>query len=114
MPGPLLHVAAAIQCPHTTPVTTQSSNMRVLVSGTPVATVADTFPVAGCPFQVPIPTGTKPQPCVRVQWTVPAARVLVNGTPPLTAVSPGVGVSIEGIPGGPAVVVTVQPRVIAT
>jgi uncharacterized Zn-binding protein involved in type VI secretion len=114
MPGPLLHVGAVFTCPHAAPGQVVSSNARVLVSGMPVATMADTYPITGCPFQVPVGAGTKPQPCVRVQWLVPAARVLVNGTPPILATSGGIALSVEQIPQGPPIVSTVQPRVVAT
>ena len=110
MPGPLFHVGAVAMCPHGGQVTTISSNTRVLVTGMPVATLADTFLVAGCAFTLPPP---KPQPCVRVQWIVAAARVLVNGTPPITQASTGLALSVEGIPGGPPLVVQTQPRVSA-
>ena len=66
--------------------------------------MADLWTVAGCPFQIPIGTGTKPQPCIKILWTVPAARVLINGTPALLATSAGIGQSVEQIPQGPAVV----------
>ena len=114
MPGSLLHVGAAITCSHVGTVSAQSSNIRVKVSGMAVVTTADVFPVAGCPFQVPIGTGTKPQPCVRIQWTVPAARVKVNGLPVLLQTSTGVGLSVEQIPQGPPIVSAVQPRVMGT
>jgi hypothetical protein len=114
MPGPVLHVGAVITCPHLGTVTPQSSNVRVQVNGMPALTIADVFPVAGCPFQVPVGAGTKPQPCVRIQWSTPAARVQVNGVPVLLALSTGIGLSAEQIPGGPAVVSAVQPRVVAT
>jgi uncharacterized Zn-binding protein involved in type VI secretion len=110
MPGPLFHVGAVAMCPHGGQVTTISSNARVLVTGMPVATLADTFLVAGCAFTVP---PGKPQPCVRVQWIVAATRVLVNGTPPITQASTGLALSVEGIPGGPPLVVQTQPRVSA-
>ena len=110
MPGPLFHVGAVAMCPHAGQVTTISSNVRVLVSGMPVATIADTYVVAGCPFTLPPP---KPQPCVRVQWLVGAARVLVNGVPPITQASTGLALSVEGIPGGPPIIVQTQPRVSA-
>jgi hypothetical protein len=88
-----------------------SSNTRVLVSGMQVATVADQFLVVGCAFTVP---PSKPQPCVRVQWTTPAARVLVNGQPVILQTSVGVCVSAEGIPAGPPILATVQPRATGT
>ena len=114
MPGPVLHVGAGITCTHAGPVTPATSNGRVLVNGMPVVTFTDVFPVAGCPFQVPIGTGTKPQPCVKIQWTVPAARVTVNGTPVLIATSTGLCQSAEQIPQGPPVVAGFQTRAIAT
>ena len=113
MPGPTLHVAAGLSCPHGAPGQVAPGNPRVLVNGQPVATMADQYPVAGCPFQVPVGAGTKPQPCIRIQWTAPAARVLVGGVPVLIATSVGIGVSAEQIPQGPAVVAAVQPRVVA-
>jgi hypothetical protein len=86
---------------------------RVLVNGQPVATVADQYPIAGCPFQIPVPGGTKPQPCVRVQWTVPSARVSTMGKFLVTQASTGVTLSIEQIPQGAPAMTTVQPRVVA-
>jgi len=111
MPGPLFHVGNTTLCPHGVPAQTISSNARVLVSGMPVATIADTTLVTGCPFTVP---GPKPQPCVRVQWLVPAARVLVNGQPALLQTSAGLCLSADQIPNGPPMVPVNQARVIGT
>jgi hypothetical protein len=113
MPGPVLTIASVITCPHGPPASVVSANARVTASGAPVATMADAYPVSGCPFQVPVGAGTKPQPCLQVRWAAPATRVLVNGMPPVLATSPGLGVSGEGIPQGPAVVGASQPRVVA-
>lgn len=111
MPGPLYHVGATALCSHAGQVQTVSSNVRVLVGGMPVATMADTSLVVGCAFTVP---GPKPQPCIRVQWLTPAARVLVNGVPPLMQTSAGLCLSAEQIPQGAPMVVANQPRVVAT
>jgi hypothetical protein len=111
MAAPLFHVGATAICPHGGQVTVTSSNTRVLVGGTPVATMADTCTVAGCAFTVP---PGKPQPCVRVQWLVPAARVLVTGQPALLQTSSGLCLSAEQIPQGPPSVVTTQPRALGT
>lgn len=110
MPGPLFHVGATAICPHAGQVTTISTNARVLVSGMPVATMGDTFLVAGCAFTV----GPKPQPCIKVQWLVPAVRVLVNGQPAILQTSTGLCQSAEQIPQGPPTVLVTQPRVIGT
>jgi hypothetical protein len=108
MPGPLAHVGAVAICPHGGQVTTISSNTRVLVSGQPVATLGDTYTVLGCVFTVP---PAKPQPCVRVQWLVPSARILVNGQPAILQTSSGLCFSAEQIPQGPPTIITTQPRV---
>jgi uncharacterized Zn-binding protein involved in type VI secretion len=111
MPGPLFHVGAVATCPHAGgQVTTISSNTRVLVSGMPVATIADQYLIAGCPLSANSP----PTPCVTVQWLVPAARVLVNGQPAILQTSVGLALSAQQVPAGPPVVVTTQPRVIGT
>jgi hypothetical protein len=111
MPGPLFHVGAAAICPHGGQVTVISSNARVLVSGMPVATMADVSVVAGCAFTVP---PGKPQPCVKVQWLVPATRILINGQPPILQSSVGLCQSAEQIPQGPPTIVAPQMRVIGT
>ncbi len=104
MPGFLMHVGATAICPHGGQVSTISANARVLVGGQPVATLSDTYLVAGCAFTVP---PGKPQPCVKVQWLVPAARVLVGGQPAVLQTSTGLCQSAEQIPqGSPGVVVT--------
>jgi hypothetical protein len=86
---------------------------RVTMNGQPVGTVADQYPIAGCPFQIPVGAGTKPQPCVRVQWTVPATRVTTMGKPLVTQASTGLTLSVEQIPQGAPAMTTVQPRVVA-
>lgn len=111
MPGSIYHVGASAICPHGGQITVISSNARVLVGGMPAATLADTCVVAGCAFTVP---PGKPQPCVKVQWLVPALRVLVNGQPVILQTSTGLCLSAEQIPQGPPAIVATQPRVIAT
>jgi hypothetical protein len=109
MPGPVYHVGATAICPHGGQVTELPAAPRVLVGGMPVATLADTYLVAGCVFNV----SGKPQPCVRVQWLVPAARVLANGAPLLVQTSTGLCLSPEQIPNGPPMILATQPRVVA-
>lgn len=121
MPGFLLHVGAGMQCFHAAPATVTPTQPRVLVSGQPVTTINPTAIVAnvvGCVFQIPIGTGTKPQPCVTVKWTMPSTRFLVSGLPAALVPSPGTGPgicqSVEQIPQGAPVVSVVQARVIGT
>lgn len=118
MPGLLLHVNAAMQCTHAAKATIAPSQPRVLVSGQPVATMASVIAVAGCPFQIPVPGGTKPQPCVTVKWAMPSTRFLVAGQPaaliPAPGPGPGICQSAEQIPQGPPAVSVVQTRVIGS
>jgi hypothetical protein len=110
MPGPLFHVGAVAICPHGGQVTTISADARVMVSGMPVALVTDQFVVAGCPFTSPPPAA----PCLTVQWMAPTVENLVMGQPAILATSVGLCIAATGAPNGPAVVVTTQPRVVAT
>lgn len=118
MPGLLLHVGAVVQCTHAAPATIAPSQPRVLVSGQPVANITAVTSVAGCPFQIPVGAGTKPQPCVLVKWLMPSARFLVNGQPaaltPSPGPAPGLCQSAEQIPQGPPIVSTVQVRVVGS
>lgn len=108
MSGFVFHVGATALCPHGGPVSTVATQARVRVSGQPVATLADTYLIAGCAFTVP---GPKPQPCVKVQWLVPAQRVRVGGQPVILQTSSGLCQSAEQIPQGAPNVVTTQARV---
>lgn len=105
MPGPLVVVTATIQCPHGGRAIITPSSPRVR-AGAPVAVLTDTTIVAGCPFMV----GTKPQPCLRVQWTVGAARVRAGGKPVLVQTSTGLCLSAEGIPQGAPIIIQTQMR----
>lgn len=108
MTGFVLHVGATALCPHGGPLSVISSNARVKVSGQPVATLSDTYTITGCAFTVP---GPKPQPCVTVQWLVPASRVRVGGQPVILQTSSGLCQSAEQIPQGPPNIVVTQVRV---
>ena len=117
MPGLVLHVGAQVSCVHQIPATIPPAP-RVFVNTMPVAT-APVLPVApGCPFQIPVPGGTKPQPCTTIKWANVSTRVLVMGQPLLLQAPPGPGVGggmclSAAIPNGPPVVKVVQPRVFA-
>lgn len=110
MPGPLYHVNAVTMCPHGGQATVISANMRVLVSGMPVATAADMAAIAGCPFNV----SSVPKPCVTIKWLVPATRVLVNGQPALLQTSTALCLAADQSPQGPPNIITNQMRVIGT
>lgn len=110
MPGQLVQVGATIMCPHGASAQIIPSGPRVMLGGQPAATLADTYVVAGCPFTV----GTVPQPCVKIQWIVPAARVLVGGNPAILATSTGLCLAPTQAPNGPPNVVVTQLRVKGT
>lgn len=117
MPGFLMHVGAGCKCTHLGTATIAPSQARVLVSAQAVALMSSQIAVAGCPFQVPVPGGTKPQPCVTVKWNMPSTRVKILGQAAMLIPAPGPGpaicLSVEQIPAGPPTVGPVQARVIA-
>ena len=108
MADPMLNKSSTIMCSHGGSVTIITTNVRVKVGGDYAITSADTYTVSGCPFQVPIGTGTKPQPCTTLSWVKPAIRVKINGQPALTMSSSGLCKSSEQIPQGPPTVASTQ------
>jgi hypothetical protein len=109
MAAPIVQAGATVTCPHGGTVATVPSNTRAL-AGAPMLVASDTSTVSGCPFQIPIGTGTKPSPCVTVQWTAEAQRVKAGGTGVLLQSSVGLCKSPEGAPQGTAIVANTQAR----
>jgi|SRR5690554_2081606 len=107
MSGFLIHAGASVLCTHAGPATISTASSRVLVGGQPVATASDIFTVSGCPFNI---SGAA-QPCVKINWLVPAARVFVGGKPAILQTSSGVGVGATQAVQGPAQIVFTQSRV---
>jgi len=107
----LQHVGLTAMCPHGGQVSVVSTNTRVKVMGQMVAVMGDTYTIAGCPFQIPVGPAMKPQPCIKVQWIVPAMRVKVMGKQVLLKASTGLCLSAEQIPQGPPNVIMTQMRV---
>lgn len=103
----ILQQGCTIMCPHGGRATVVPTNTRVKVGGGYALLPTDTYVIAGCPFTV----GPKYQPCVSIQWTAPATRVKVNGTPVLMESSVGLCKSAEQIVQGTAMVQGVQRQV---
>lgn len=114
MPGFIVTTAASAICTHGASVSIMSSNTRVKAGGAPIAVMSDVYTVSGCPFQVPIGTGTKPQPCVSLRWIAVATRVRVGGQFVVLQTSSAICQSAEQIPQGPPTVVSTQMRVKGT
>jgi hypothetical protein len=79
MPGFVLHVGATVMCMHSGQAQPVTADLRVLVSGQPVVTLANSYTIAGCPFVPPAGNG----PCVTARWVSSATRVLAGGIPVL-------------------------------
>ncbi|HEY8610110.1 MAG TPA: hypothetical protein VIL69_02325 [Roseomonas sp.] len=111
MAVPVLTTASTVQCPHGGRATLTTANALAMDNGAPLLLLTDTHVIAGCPFQIPIGTGTKPQPCVILRWTSGAVFTRVNGVPVLLQTSTGLCFSVEQIPQGPPLVVQASPAV---
>jgi len=105
MPGPIVHVGAAVTCMHAGPAQPTTPFSRVLVSGQAVVTLATPYVVTGCAL-----SGTSTPPCATAQWVVGATRVFAGGAPVITQTSQAVCVPT----GQGLLVLTTQPRVMAT
>lgn len=110
MAGNTLNVNSSLQCPHGGSVQITSANTRVKVDNAYAALATDQFIISGCPFQIPIGTGTKPSPCVTVQWLVTDMRTKVNSTPTLSKSSAGLCLTAEQIPQGPVTIANTQTK----
>jgi len=104
----LLTIASALQCPHGGTVTITSTKVRVQATAA-LALATDSFAIVGCPFQIPIGTGTVPHPCVTVQWVKTNVATTVNGAPTLGEDSVGLCLAADQVPQGPVSVVDTQP-----
>jgi hypothetical protein len=102
MPGTAVHLGATVLCAHGGQAVPATVNPRVLVSGSPVATLASPYLVAGCAL-----TGTTAPPCITAQWITGATRVFAAGVPVLL----NLGQSICAPSGTPLLVVATQTRV---
>jgi hypothetical protein len=107
MSGYLIQVGATAMCPHAGQINAVPGSPRVTLGGAPATSMADTFLVAGCPFMM----GPVPSPCLKVQWLVPATRVMIGGQPAILQSSTGLCNSPAQIPQGPPNVVVAQLRV---
>lgn len=103
MPGPLLHAGATVLCAHAGQAQPAAPNTRVLVNGMPTVTLAASYLVSGCVFNV----SGAPSPCVTAQWVTAATRLTSNGQPLLLMDSQ----AICAPNGTPLLVVAAQTRV---
>lgn len=111
MAGNLLTTASVLNCPHGGMVSIISANTLVLAGGAPIALATDTFPIAGCPFQIPVGAGMVPSPCIRVQWIVTDMRNGITGSPTLSTSSIGICLSPAQVPQGLVVISATQPTI---
>jgi hypothetical protein len=107
MAGFVITSATVAMCPHGGQVTFVPSQTNLLVDSAPAILASDTASIAGCPFVI----GTTPSPCLTIQWTLPATRAGVHGTPVLLSTSIGLCMSPAAAPQGAVVFSSVQARV---
>ena len=110
MAGQSLNVNSTLQCPHGGSVRIISTNVRVKVDDAYAALATDQFIVSGCPFQIPVGTGTVPSPCLTVRWTLTDLRVKVNSAATLGQGSVGLCLNAQQAPQGPVTIVNTQLR----
>ena len=95
-----LTVNSILLCPHGGSVQISTSNTKVKLNGAYIALATDQFSISGCPFQIPIGVGTKPSPCLTVQWVVVDLKNKVVGSQILNEESVGLCLSPEQAPQG--------------
>lgn len=113
MPGNILTISSTILCMHGASAILTTSNSKLMVDNVPALIESDVHPVAGCPFQIPVGAGTKPSPCIRIEWSAGATQLQVNGVGVLLQSSIGKCFSPEGAMQGLANIVNTQMKVSA-
>lgn len=102
MPGALLTVGSDIKCLHGARAQAAVPDPHVVCSGQPIVTMAAPHIVAGCPFNILVPS-----PCITANWLVGALRVFASGIPVLLMDSQAICTPN----GTPVVITATQPRV---
>jgi hypothetical protein len=113
MPGDILTISSTVMCMHGGSAILTTANTKIMVDNVPALLESDVHSVAGCPFQIPIGTGTKPSPCIKIEWSAGATQMQVNGVGVLVKSSVGKCYSPEGAPQGVANIVNTQMKVSA-
>ena len=106
MPGKVLTTGSTVQCPHGGQATLSTPQPLWVAAITPILLETDIHTVAGCTFMI----GTKPSPCLRIEWKAGAVKLKVNQTGVLVESSVGLCYSPEGAPQGPATVVMADQK----
>jgi hypothetical protein len=101
----LLTVASTMMCPHGGTVTAIPGQTKA-AAGAPILRGADTFLVAGCPFNI----AGAPNPCLTVQWLVTATRVQAGGNFVLNEASVGLCLAGTQAPQGAVFIIQTQPK----
>jgi hypothetical protein len=104
----ILDTGCTIQCPHGGQATLTTANSKVQVGGNYALLATDMLTISGCTFTVP--PGT-PMPCLTIQWSAPATKVMVTKQPVLLDSSVGLCINAAGAPQGTATVSGPQTKV---
>jgi len=110
MSGQTITINSTLQCPHGGQVQVITTNTRAKADQGYIGTLADTYLISGCPFQIP-GTPPIPSPCITVQWVKSDVRTKVNGSPTISSTSTGICLAATQLPQGPVTVVNTQTKV---
>lgn len=107
MPGRALTTGSQVKCPHGGSASLITSNAKASAASGRLLLVSDVHTVAGCAFTI----GTKPSPCLRIEWSAGAVKLKAGGTAVLLESSMGTCYSPESAPQGVALVVQPEAKV---
>ncbi|MEM7357535.1 MAG: hypothetical protein AAF431_00345 [Pseudomonadota bacterium] len=110
MSGKTLTTNSTLQCPHGGSVQITSSNTQSTAEQGTIVTMADTFMVSGCPYQIP-GSPPIPSPCVNVSWILPDVQVKAVSNFVLSDKSVGICMAATGLPQGSVQVTNTQSKV---
>lgn len=111
MSGYILTTMSQVMCTHGGTAVLTTANTMITIDHAPALLESDIHSVVGCPFTVP---PSKPQPCIRIEWTMGSTMCKRNGTGVLTQSSIGKCISAEGAVQGLAIILQTQVKAKAT
>lgn len=110
MTVPFVTTSATIMCTHGGTVNVSTTNSVVSADNASVVLECDEHTVSGCPFTVPLESGTgvRPEPCIKVKWQSGATQCKIDGKGVLLQTSVGLCYNAKQAVQGTATIASTQ------
>ena len=110
MTVPFVTTSSTILCTHGGTVNLSTENSTVSADSASVVLEGDEHSLSGCPFQVPLESGTgmRPEPCIKVKWQAGSSQCKIDGKAVLLQTSVGLCYNAKEMVQGTATIASTQ------